>query len=95
MFRAQSQIEYNTAIGNKAESEIKDIEDELNKLREIAANGGKLGVGEGGWFGLTKGSPVYQRAQYLLAKLDTAMDKLNKADADTTEQKKVFSSGKA
>ncbi|KAL1411010.1 mitochondrial escape protein 2 [Vanrija albida] len=95
VFRAQCQIEYNTAIGTKAESEIKTIEDELNTLREISANGDKLGVGEGGWFGLTKGSPVYQRAQYLLAKLDTAMDKLNKADADTTEQKKVFSSGKA
>lgn len=89
-FRAGQQIEYNAAVISKSEAEITAIEAELARLRDITADGDKLGVGEAGWWGMSKGSGIHQRAQYLLAKLETLMAKLRDADQDTDVQKKVF-----
>lgn len=90
VFRASTQIEYNNAAKAKLEALILSLEDELSKLREITQDGGKLGVSDSSWFGLTKGSAIHQRAKYLLAQMDEAMGKLQAADASNTLQKKVF-----
>jgi len=90
VFRASTTIEYQNAAKAKLEATIVTLEDELAKLREITQDGDKLGVAEGGWWGLTKGSAIHQRAQYLLAQMDDTMRKLQAADASIAEQKKVF-----
>lgn len=91
VFHASRQIEFNAAVTKKAEAEIVAIEEELARLKDITSEGDKLKVGEGGWLGLTKGSPIYQRAQYLLNELGKRMDKLNATDANSAEQMKAFS----
>lgn len=97
VFRASSQIEYNSALIAKAETEIRTAEDELSKLQGITANGGDaaLGVEQGGFLGIGKSSAVRERARWLLEKMNKGVEKLGKLEGENAEMLKLMSTGKA
>lgn len=94
MFKASSQIEYNNAVITKTDDEIKDYEEELQKLREITANGGAEALGVNGeWYSLGTKTAIRDRARWLLDKMGKSVDKLNGLEKDNAEMVKILSSG--
>ncbi|KAK4684547.1 U4/U6 small nuclear ribonucleoprotein PRP31, partial [Tremellales sp. Uapishka_1] len=97
VFKASCQIEYNTALIAKAESDIKTYETELTTLKTITSDGGDsaLGVSGSGWLGMGKQGAIKDRAHWLLGKMGKNVEKLAKLEADNVEQLKVLASGRA
>ncbi len=97
VFRASCQIEYNTALIAKAESDIRTHETELTTLKGITTDGGAaaLGASEGGFLGLGKYSAISERARWLLEKMGKSVEKLGVLEKDNAEMMKILGSGRA
>lgn len=101
IFRASSQIEYNTVLINKAESDIKAVEAELLELQTISSphksgsNSEDLAADAGGFFGSSRKYPIRQRMGYLLDKMNKAVEKLVDLEKENKEMMKILSTGKA
>ena len=94
VFRATSQIEYNNAVITKTEGEIKNCEEELQKLRDIVmTDGGNDALGVTANPGLWKSSAVKERAKWLLDKMGKSVEKLNILEKDNAEMVKGLSNG--
>lgn len=94
MFRASSQIEYNNAVIAKTDGEIKACEEELQKLREITANGGAEALGVNGeWYSLSTKTAIRDRAKWLLDKMGKNVDKLNTLESENALMVTILSSG--
>ncbi|ORY30013.1 RNA12 protein-domain-containing protein [Naematelia encephala] len=96
VFRATCQIDYNTTLIAKAESDIRACEAELASLKDITTNGGDaaLGVNEGGFLGLGKNSAIRERAKWLLEKMGKSVEKLGGLEKENTEMMKILSVSK-
>ncbi|ORX33380.1 RNA12 protein-domain-containing protein [Kockovaella imperatae] len=94
VFRAMSQIEYNTALIAKAEADIKSYEAELGTLKSISTGGGEeaLGLGEGFFSIFGKSTAVKERARWLLEKMGKSVDKLAGLEKDNAEMMKLLTS---
>ncbi|CAD6580112.1 MAG: mitochondrial escape protein 2, partial [Tremellales sp. Tagirdzhanova-0007] len=97
VFRASCQIEYNTALIAKAESDIRLYETELATLKDITTNGGDaaLGVSEGGFLGLGKSSTIRERSRWLLEKMGKSVDRLAVLERENGDMSKLLGSGSA
>ena len=92
VFRASSQIEYNSALIAKAESDIKSYEDELASLKNISTGGGDeaLGLSEGMFSVFGKSTAVKERAKWLLEKMGKSVEKLGLLEKDNGEMMKLL-----
>jgi hypothetical protein len=93
VFAAATQIEYNAALVSTAETQIKSIEDELLRLKEIAAHSQAT---ESSWTALFKGSKsaTDERVRYLLNKMGKAVDALGALEKENAECKTKLAVGK-
>ncbi|WVQ78611.1 hypothetical protein IAT38_000697 [Cryptococcus sp. DSM 104549] len=95
VFRASCQIEYNTAVIAKAESDIKTYETELTTLKSIATEGGSEALGvSGGWLGIGGHSAIRDRGKWLLDKMGKLVEKTGKLEKENEEMVKVLSTGR-
>jgi hypothetical protein len=92
VFKAACQIEYNSVLIAKAESDIRAYEAELTSLQGITANGGDaaLGVEHGRFLGLGKSSAIRGRARWLLDKMEKSVEKLGKLEGENEEMMKLL-----
>ena len=92
VFKATSQIDYNTALISKAETDIRSCEEELAHLKDISTDGGDaaLGINDGRFLGLGRSSAVRERAKWLLEKMGKSVDKLNGLERDNAEMMKML-----
>ena len=93
VFKASSQIEYNSALISKAENDIKSYEAELAALKDISTGGGDqaLGLSEGMFAVFGKSTAVKERARWLLEKMGKSVDKLGVLEKDNAEMMKLLS----
>ncbi|KAK8869527.1 hypothetical protein IAR55_000093 [Kwoniella newhampshirensis] len=95
VFKASCQIEYNTALINKAEADIKTYEGELTTLKGITTDGGSEALGvNGGWLGIGAHTAIRDRAKWLLDKMGKGVDKLGKLEKENEEMGKLLASGR-
>jgi hypothetical protein len=94
IFAASSQIEYDTAIIAKAESDIQKYETELLQLKEIAGSTGSSTAWSVVTLGLSGKSAAEERAGYLLGKMSKAVEKVEKLEKEVEVCKKALAVGK-
>ncbi|WWD16211.1 hypothetical protein CI109_100637 [Kwoniella shandongensis] len=95
VFKASCQIEYNTALINKAEADIKTYENELTTLKGITTEGGSEALGvSGGWLGFGAHSAIRDRAKWLLDKMGKGVEKLGRLEKENEEMGKLLASGR-
>lgn len=90
IFAAASQIEYDTAVISKAESDIQKYETELLQLKEIASSIGSSTAWNVVTLGLSGKSAAEERAGWLLSKMGKAVDKVAKLEKEVEGCKKTL-----
>ncbi|TYJ54332.1 hypothetical protein B9479_004997 [Cryptococcus floricola] len=97
VFKASSQIEYNTAVIAKSESDIQKYEQELQQLKNITSDGGSEALGiSGGWLSLGLGGnrAIRDRGRWLLDKMGDLVDKVGNLERENKECVKVLKTGR-